>query len=75
MGQPDLGEAIDYQHAALVLRPANDSRAFLVAAKASGATMVRMWLAGDHFMIAPARVNAAPEALYMIDTGGAGVGA
>ena len=65
---------IDYAHGVLVLRPAGDSAAFLASAKASGATAVPMWLVGDHFVFARAHVNAAPDALYSIDTGGPGVG-
>jgi predicted aspartyl protease len=65
---------IDYAHASLVLRPAGDSATYLAAAKRSGAATIPMWLAGDRFMVARARVNAAPEALFSIDTGGAGVG-
>jgi predicted aspartyl protease len=65
---------IDYGHAELVLRPAGDSAAFLAAAGGSGATVVPMWLYADHFILVRARVNDAPEALYVIDTGGPGVG-
>jgi tetratricopeptide (TPR) repeat protein len=65
---------IDYGQRMLVLRPTADSAAFLASAKAAGATAVPMWLAGDHFLFARARVNAAPDALYSIDTGGPGVG-
>ncbi|HVA29185.1 MAG TPA: retropepsin-like aspartic protease [Candidatus Baltobacteraceae bacterium] len=65
---------IDYAHRALVLRPVTDSTAFRRSAAASGATEVPMWLVGDHFIFARARVNEAPEALYNIDTGGSGIG-
>ncbi len=65
---------VDYVHGALVLRPASASAAFLHSAEAAGATAVPMWLVGDHFVFARAHVNAAPDALYSIDTGGAGVG-
>lgn len=65
---------IDYGRGVLVLRPAAASAAFLASAKASGATSTPMWLAGARFMVARARVNAAPDALFMIDTGGPGVG-
>ena len=65
---------IDYAHGLLVLRPKEGSAAFLASAKAAGATAVPMWLAGDHFLFARAHVNAAPDALYSIDTGGPGVG-
>ncbi len=65
---------IDYAHGELVLRPPSASAAFLAAAKAARATTVPMWLAGDHFLFARAHVNAAPDALYSVDTGGSGVG-
>jgi len=65
---------IDYAHGALVLRPADESAAYLASAEAAGATAVRMWLVGDHFLFARAHVNAAPDGLYSIDTGGPGIG-
>lgn len=65
---------IDYVHRALVLRPVGDSAAFHDAAAASGATAIPMWLVGDHMIFARGRVNAAPDALYSIDTGGPGIG-
>jgi hypothetical protein len=65
---------IDYVRSTLVLRPAAESAAYLASAKAAGATAVPMWLAGDHFLFARAHVNAAPDALYSIDTGGPGIG-
>ena len=33
-----------------------------------------MWLFGDHFILARAKMNDGPERLFNIDTGGAGVG-
>lgn len=65
---------LDYAHSVLVLRPAGDSAALLASAKAAGATIVPMWLVGDHFLFARAHVNAGSDALYSIDTGGPGVG-
>ncbi len=65
---------IDYAHRALVLRPVSDSASFQSSAAASGASEIPMWLVGDHFIFARARVNGAPEALFTIDTGGSGVG-
>lgn len=65
---------IDYAHGALILRPTERSAGELASAKAAGATAVPMWLVGDHFLFARAHVNAAPEALYSIDTGGPGIG-
>lgn len=65
---------IDYAHRMLLLRPVEDSAAFLVSASAAGATMVPMWLAADHLILTHAHVNAAPDGLYLIDTGGPGIG-
>lgn len=65
---------IDYAHRVLVLRPASDSPVFLASAAASGAIAIPIWLAADHFILARAHVNAAPDALYVIDTGGPGIG-
>lgn len=65
---------IDYTHRALVLRPVQQSAAFLAGAKASGATAIPMWLVSDHLVFARARINDAPEGLFSIDTGGPGVG-
>lgn len=65
---------IDYRNKILVLRPAGDSAAFLASAKAAAAATMPMWLAGDHFILVRAHVNAAPEGMFFVDTGGAGVG-
>lgn len=65
---------IDYVHRELRLRPISDAPAFLASAAAAGATANRMWLVGDHYILARAHVNAAPDALYLIDTGGPGIG-
>ncbi|MDQ6930468.1 MAG: retropepsin-like domain-containing protein [Candidatus Eremiobacteraeota bacterium] len=66
--------SIDYEHHLLVLRPVSDSAVFLASAAAAGATMVPMWLAADHLMLARAHVNTAPDGLFLIDTGGPGIG-
>jgi hypothetical protein len=65
---------IDYAHRVLVLRPREQSAAFLASAGATGAALVPMWLAADHFILVRAHVNAAPDALYLVDTGGPGIG-
>jgi tetratricopeptide (TPR) repeat protein len=65
---------IDYCRGALVLAPRASSAAFEARAKASGANVVPMWLAGDHFLFARARLNRAPEMLFSVDTGLAGGG-
>jgi predicted aspartyl protease len=65
---------IDYKRARLVLRPASASAAFEASAANGGASVVPMWLAGDHFIFARARVNAKLDGLFSIDTGGEGIG-
>ncbi len=65
---------IDYRGKRLVLRPADDSSAFVAAASARGADALPMWLVGDHFIFARGHVNAGPDSLFNIDTGGAGIG-
>lgn len=64
---------IDYCSGALVLAPRDSSAAFQARATASGANIVPLWLVGDHFNFARARLNQA-EALFHIDTGLAGGG-
>jgi hypothetical protein len=65
---------IDYARQRLVLRPKSASSAFEAAAAERGAAIVPMLLVPDHFIFARARVAAAPEALFNIDTGGGGIG-
>ncbi len=65
---------IDYGHNALVLRPAGDSPTFERAAETSAMTSVPFWLAGDRIIVTQARVNVAPPALFVVDTGGPGIG-
>ncbi len=65
---------IDYQRGRLILRPRSESSTFERSANANGAAVEPMWLVGDHFIFARAKVNASPEALFNIDTGGAGLG-
>lgn len=65
---------IDYRGKQLVLRPRSASAAFEASAVSRGATVVPMWLVGDHFLFTRAHVNAGPEALFNVDTGGGGLG-
>ncbi len=65
---------IDYADGRLVLRPKTASKSFEARASARGAVIVPMLLVPDHFIFARARVGRAPEALFSVDTGGAGVG-
>jgi len=65
---------LDYCHGALVLGARGSSAAFEARAAASGANVVPMWLVGDHFIFARARLNQASEGIFHIDTGLAGGG-
>ena len=65
---------IDYKHGQLVLRPRSASAAVLADARQTSATILPMWLVGDHFIFADADVGNAPSALFNVDTGGGGLG-
>ncbi|HZO95521.1 MAG TPA: retropepsin-like aspartic protease [Candidatus Baltobacteraceae bacterium] len=65
---------LDYPGARLILRPRADSARFEAAAAAHDDAIVPMWLVPDHFIFARARVDDAYDALFSIDTGGAGIG-
>jgi hypothetical protein len=67
---------IDYPRGELVLRRRGAAALRRVEADASArtATVVSFWLAGDHFMFAPGRVNGRPPVLLFVDTGLAGGG-
>ncbi len=65
---------IDYCRGQLVLAPRSDSAAFEARVQAAGANVVPMWLVGDHFIFARARMNQAPEGMFLVDTGLAGGG-
>jgi hypothetical protein len=67
---------IDYPHNQLILRPRSPqiSAAFQAAAEAAQAAIVPCYLVGDHFVIARAEVNDAPEGLFLFDSGLAGGG-
>jgi hypothetical protein len=61
---------VDYARGELVLRPRADSVAFERSASAHKDVVAPMWLVGDHFIFARARLNDGPERLFNIDTGG-----
>lgn len=61
---------LDYVHGELILRDKAQSSRFEQHAAAAGATIVPMWLVGDHFIFVRAHANDGPEALFNIDTGG-----
>jgi hypothetical protein len=65
---------IDYRGGRLVLRPKDASPAFEAAARGRGAVVLPMLLVPSHFIFVRARVGAAPEALFNVDTGGGGIG-
>lgn len=65
---------IDYEHGQLILRPRSQAAEFERKVSEKGAAAQSMWLVGDHFIFARARVNGLPEGLFNIDTGGAGLG-
>jgi hypothetical protein len=61
---------LDYRTGRLVLRDAEQSEAFEAQAEGSGATVVPMWLVGDHFVFVRAHAASGPEGLFNVDTGG-----
>jgi Aspartyl protease len=63
---------IDFRHGTLRLLPRAQSIQY--SRQFGQADSVPMWLVGDHFIFTHAHVNVAPEALFNIDTGGAGFG-
>ncbi|MBO9669710.1 MAG: aspartyl protease family protein [Sphingobium sp.] len=65
---------IDYCSGQLILAPRSDSASFEKQAQGNGSNIVRMWLMADHFILARARLNQAPEGIFHIDTGFAGGG-
>ena len=65
---------LDYCGGRLVLRPPSASAAFERDAAKTGANIVPMWLAGDHFIFARGRIEQGREGLFSIDTGMAGGG-
>ncbi len=65
---------LDYCQGRLVLRPRTASAAFQRTAAQAGANIAPMWLAGDHFVFAHARLQHGAEGLFLIDTGLAGGG-
>lgn len=65
---------LDYCQGRLVLRPRTASAEFEQAAARGGANVVPMWLAGDHFIFARARLTHGGDGMFLIDTGLAGGG-
>jgi hypothetical protein len=59
---------INYPKGQLELRPRSS------VADAGGATAIRFWWVGDHFLFARGSVNNAPESLMLVDSGLAGGG-
>lgn len=67
---------IDYPGKQLVLRKRSDAglRDFASRAASGGQTVLPFWLASDHLIVAWGSVPKTDSALYLVDTGGAGVG-
>jgi hypothetical protein len=57
---------IDYPKGRLLLEPAGTQH--------SGGQTVRIWLAGDHYVLAMGQINGGPRQLFLLDTGLAGGG-
>jgi len=65
---------LDYCAGRLVLRPRSASAAFERDAARAGENIVPMWLVGDHFVFARARLGRGHESQFLVDTGMAGGG-
>jgi hypothetical protein len=65
---------IDYTKHRLVLRPKEAWPTFEAGTGGRNAIVLPMLLVPDHFIFAPARIEGAPSALFVIDTGGPGIG-
>ena len=61
---------LDYRNGWLILEDRDASSAFERDAAAKGATVVPMWLVGDHFIFVQAHANNGPTGLFNVDTGG-----
>jgi hypothetical protein len=66
--------SLDYCQGRLVLRPRDASSKVEQMAAAKGANVVPFWLAGDHFLVSRAHLQHGSEGLFVVDTGGAGIG-
>jgi len=66
---------LDYPGGKLILRRKTAENLKEVEQEGPGKTaVVPFWMAGDHFMVAWARINNQPPTLLFVDTGAAGVG-
>jgi len=61
---------LDYRSGRLILQDRDASASFERAASARGATIVPMWLVGDHFVFVQGRADDGPVGLFNVDTGG-----
>jgi hypothetical protein len=66
--------SLDYCQGRLVLRPRDASSKDEQLAAGKGANVVPFWLAGDHFLVSRAHLQRGSEGLFVVDTGGAGIG-
>lgn len=65
---------IDYPHDRLIFRARSAQSSASFEAASGSAAVVPCYLAGDHFVLARAQVNDAPEGLFLFDSGLAGGG-
>lgn len=67
---------LDYVKGELVLRrkTAHSLHQLEETAKKEGYTEIPFWMAGDHFMVARGSAENSKPSLFMVDTGGAGLG-
>jgi len=61
---------LDYPGGRLILQDRGASAAFEQQALAHGATIVPMWLVGDHFVFVQGHAGGGPIGLFNVDTGG-----
>jgi clan AA aspartic protease (TIGR02281 family) len=61
---------LDYRNGELILQDRDASASFERGAAARGATIVPMWLVGDHFIFVQGHANNGPPGLFNVDTGG-----
>jgi hypothetical protein len=65
---------LDFQNGELVLRKKDAKSEQQFAAEPDHGVAVPFWIASDHFMVGPGRVESLPRTLLFVDTGLAGAG-
>ena len=66
--------SLDYCQGRLVLRPRDASDRIERTAAAKGANIVPFWLSAGHILLVRAHLQHGSEGLFVVDTGGAGIG-